>query len=320
MIDWIQSRPEGIYCVPGEFYLDPSRGVPRSVISHAHADHYPRFCHEVHATAETLHLAQLRYQKLAAKVPQAHAYGERFAIGPTEVTLYPAGHVLGSAQVLVEYKGQAVLYTGDICFEDNPTCAALRAPERPIDLLICESTFGEKEHHPDAAAALRDMLERAGKRHVLIATYPLGKAQRINRLLHDLRPDLPVFVDHAIMPIHQAYRQYGWNPGQALPYRRQDVKRLHRQWVKLLPPVKMTGFFKDREFYKVFASGWDKTEKTWVNGQLEVSDHASQAELERYVLQLRPKAVRFWHGYPSQLIATCKAAGIDAAELEGPRT
>jgi putative mRNA 3-end processing factor len=316
MIEWLELREAGLYCIPGDFYIDPSRAVARAVVSHAHADHYPRYCQEVHATPETLAIGQVRYLATAAKQPFPHACGDRFQIGPVAITLLHAGHILGSAQVMMEYAGQRALYSGDIGFDANPTCMPLQLPSLPIDLLICESTFGEKENHPAPEDALRAMIEEAGKRHIIIGTYVLGKAQRINRILSDLYPETKVFIDRNITPIHNTYQQWGMDPGKHSLYRRQDTKRYHSRFVWLLPPQKMTGFHKDKEFYKVFASGWNKSEKAaWLNGQLEISDHASQTELQNYVTQIQPKAVRFWHGYPESLIRTCNALGINAGEL-----
>jgi putative mRNA 3-end processing factor len=316
MMEWFQYKEAGLYCVPGDFFVDPHKPVARAVVSHAHSDHYPRYCNEVYATEETLSIGKLRYMNTAAKTGHAREVGIPFAIGPVTVTFYHAGHILGSVQVLLEYSGQSILYTGDIGFDNNPTCPPLEYPQRPIDMLICESTFGEKELHPAPEAALAQCISEAGKRPILIATYVLGKAQRINRLLHDLRPDLPVFVDRTITPIHRLYRDFGMDPGKHTIYRRQDVKRVHGQYIWLLPPKKLSGFAGDRLYHKVFASGWDNTDRAaWLNGRLEVSDHASQSELEHFLLKIKPKAVRFWHGYPKSLIVTCQAAGIDAAEL-----
>ncbi|MFM2376117.1 MAG: hypothetical protein RLZZ165_1214 [Bacteroidota bacterium] len=316
MIDWLSYRDTGIYCIPGDFYLDPHRPVARAVISHAHADHYPRYCHEVWATDATLSIGKLRYLQTAAKLGHSCPMNDPIQISSVSVRFLPAGHILGSAQVLLEYNGQRVLYTGDIGFDTNPTCAPLEYPAEHIDMMICESTFGEKQIHPEPEAALQHCLDQAGKRPLLIATYALGKAQRINRLLHDLRPDLPVFVDRTITPIHHLYHQYGIDPGKHQVYRRQDVKRLHRQYVWLLPPKKLTGFAGDRLYHKVFASGWDNTHRSaWLNGRLEISDHASQSELLQYILNIRPKSVQFCHGYPQSLISSCLENGIDAEEM-----
>lgn len=317
MMEWFQYREAGLYCIPGDFYVDPHSAVARAVVSHAHTDHYPRYCHEVYATAATLDIGKLRYLNAAAKVVHPRSYHEPFKVGTVTVTLFPAGHILGSAQILLEYSGQRILYTGDISFDHNPTCIPLESPRLPIDLMVCESTFGEKELHPQPAEALQHCLEQAGKRPILIATYALGKAQRINRLLQDICPELPIFVDRTITPIHRLYQAYGMDLGSYHIYRRQDVKRLHRPYAWLLPPRKLSGFKGDRLYHKVFASGWDLTHRAaWLNGRLEVSDHASQTELQAYIHQVQPKAVRFWHGYPHSLIAACREMGIDAGELQ----
>ena len=317
MTDWFEMTATGFYCTPGEFYVDPKRGVARAVVSHAHADHYPRSCQEVYGTEETLAIGKLRYQNLAAKIEHPKAFKHPFKIGPVTITFYPAGHILGSSQILLEYNGERILYTGDIDFDDNPTCRPLEMPTETIDWLVCESTFGEKESHPTAQDALEACLAEADKRNLLIGTYALGKAQRINRLLSDLNPEIKIFVDRTITPIHKLYNSFGFETGAHDIYRKQDTKRYDGRYVWLLPPRKITGFRGDRLYHKVFASGWDKNSSAaWLNGALEISDHASQTEIAAYVLKIKPKAVRFWHGYPSLLIKTCQEAGIDAAELK----
>lgn len=317
MTDWFKLTESGFYCIPGEFYVDPKRGVARAVVSHAHADHYPRYCQEVYGTAETIAIGNLRYQKNAAKIAHQQSLRIPFHIGPVEITLFPAGHILGSTQILMRYNGESILYTGDIDFDDNPTCRPIEAPLQAIDWMICESTFGEKENHPTAQEALAACLEAAGKQNLLIGTYALGKAQRITRLINDLNPEIKLFVDRTITPIHKLYAEFGFPAGKYEVYRRQDTKRHHGRYAWLLPPIKITGFRGDRMYHKVFASGWDKNSNAaWLNGSLEISDHASQSEIESYVLKIKPKAVRFWHGYPSRLIESCAQAGIDAAEIK----
>ncbi len=317
MTDWFKMTEAGFYCTPGEFHVDPTRGAARAVVSHAHADHYPRYCEEVYGTKETMAIAELRYQKLAAKTSHVREFGLPFMVGPVEVTFYPAGHILGSSQILLEYNGERILYTGDIDFDENPTCRPLVTPPGPIDWLICESTFGEKDSHPKAVEALEACLAEAGKRNLLIATYQLGKAQRIARLMNDHAPEIKLFIDRTITPINKLYKSFGYDVGPHDIYRKQDTKRYDGRYAWLLPPRKITGFRGDRLYHKVFASGWDKHSKAaWLNGKFEVSDHASQSEIADYVLKIKPKAVRFWHGYPSLLIKTCQEAGIDAAELQ----
>src|SRR5581483_3669172 len=111
--DWVRTTPAGLYCEPGGFHIDPTRAVPRAVISHGHSDHARSGNGAVLATAGTLAIMRQRYGENAGGALQALAYGERIAMGDVLVTLVPAGHVLGSAQIVMEYQGCRVVVSGD---------------------------------------------------------------------------------------------------------------------------------------------------------------------------------------------------------------
>ena len=139
--DLLRPTPQGLYCPPGDFHIDPWRPVPRAVITHAHADHARRGHGAYLATAVSEGVLRARLGDVSL---QTLSYGERLVLGGTTVSLHPAGHVLGSAQVRVEHRGQVWVASGDYFVsgagDDNRTCA----PFEPVrcDCFITESTFG----------------------------------------------------------------------------------------------------------------------------------------------------------------------------------
>lgn len=311
-INWIRITDYGFYCEDGEFYIDPKRSTRRAVISHGHADHYPRYMGEVYAHSATIDLATARYKNIAGKVQHKQEFYEPFMVGPIEVTLLPAGHMLGSSQILLHHTKhkQRVLYSGDFALKPNPSCRPLTYPDVPIDLLICESTFGLKGQHKDADASLLDVLSETTL-PLLVVAYPMGKSQRVNEMLQRLAPEVPVLVDRTILPFHKVYEQYGTDLGDYQPYQRKLAKT--GRFVYLIPPRSLSGYAKDIKYFKVFASGWNKTDKYYyLQSQLDISDHASGDEIREYLDRVKPTQVWFWHGYPKELIAYCKETGIEA--------
>jgi putative mRNA 3-end processing factor len=206
--DLIVARPEGLFCVPGNFHIDPWRPVERAVITHAHADH-ARFGH-AHYLA-----AQPGVGVLLSRLPgidvQGLAYGEAVVVNGVRVSLHPAGHVLGSAQVRVEYKGRVWVASGDYKVEPDPTCA----PFEPVrcDTFITESTFGLPIYRWDSAHEIFDGIDSwwrhnaAQGRASVLFCYSFGKAQRV---LAGVDAAIgPIFCHGAVEPLNRAYAQAG---------------------------------------------------------------------------------------------------------------
>jgi len=310
--DWLKRTDFGFHCPEGGFHLDPRRGTRRAVISHAHADHYPRFMGEVYAHQATLDLAEARYQNVAGHTRHAKAFGEHFSLGPIDISFLPAGHMLGSAQILLHHtkRKETILYSGDFALAANGSCTPLSYPEVPVDLVICESTFGLKDLHTAPEESLKEILE-ASSLPLLIAVYAMGKAQRVNQLLQQQVPEIPVLVDRTILPFHRVYEAHGINLGEYQVYRRQATKK--GRYIHLIPPKSMSGYNKDIRHYKLFASGWDRKDRfSYLQGRLDISDHASGSEIRTYLEKINPKEIWFWHGYPETLIPYFEALGIPA--------
>jgi putative mRNA 3-end processing factor len=128
---WIKARPEGIYIGPADAWIDPSEPKPRAMITHGHADHARGGHGSVLATAETLAIMECRY---GPQPGQPIAYGESLRVGDVDVTFVPAGHVLGSAQIVLEHKSEKVVVSGDYKRRPDPTCACFEPV--PCDIFI----------------------------------------------------------------------------------------------------------------------------------------------------------------------------------------
>ncbi|HEX9904522.1 MAG TPA: DNA ligase-associated DEXH box helicase, partial [Propylenella sp.] len=137
--DLLCATPNGIYCPPGDFYIDPTRPVARALITHGHSDHARRGHGAVLATAETLKIMAERYGADFSGATEAAALGEARAINGVTVTFHPAGHVLGSAQIAVEKDGMRIVASGDYKRRRDPTCAPFEPV--PCDVFITEATF-----------------------------------------------------------------------------------------------------------------------------------------------------------------------------------
>src|SRR5215469_16578540 len=196
----LRPTPVGLCCPPGDFHIDPVRPVERAVITHGHADHARSGHGVVLATPETLAIMYARYGEGFAGATQALKYGETIARNGVEVTLRPAGHVLGSAQVHLRHQGLSIVVSGDFKRKSDPTCPPFEPV--PCDVFVTEATFGIPVFHfPPAEneiARLLKSLTLFPERTHLVGAYVLGKAQRVIRLLRAANYDKPIFVHGAL--------------------------------------------------------------------------------------------------------------------------
>ena len=156
--DLLCPTPQGLYCPPGDFYIDPVRGgVDRAVVTHGHSDHARAGHRAVLATPETLEAMSVRYGEAFTQARQVAAYGDTTRVGDVDVTLHPAGHVIGSAQVEVKWKGFTMVCTGDYKRRSDPTCKPFEVV--PCNLFISEATFALPVfRHPVASGEAAKLL------------------------------------------------------------------------------------------------------------------------------------------------------------------
>jgi putative mRNA 3-end processing factor len=329
MDDLVIQRPQGLYCPPGDFYIDPRRAVPRAVITHAHADH-ARAGHG-HVLATAISAGVLRSRLGAALPLQGLAYGETVLHRGVRISLHPAGHVLGSAQVRLAHGGRVWVASGDYFLsahdETNPTCA----PFEPVrcDCFITESTFGLPIYRWRPQAEVFDDINRwwrgnaaAGRASLLLA-YSFGKAQR---LLAGVDGAIaPIVVHGAMVPINQAYRAAGVALPETLtlagPTDRSAPSPLPAGALVLVPPS-LHGSAWARglgEYSSGFASGWMQLRagrrRQGVDRGFVLSDHADWPGLQRAITATGAERVIVTHGQEAVMVRWLREQGLQAGSF-----
>ncbi|KHJ37964.1 putative exonuclease, DNA ligase-associated [Pedobacter glucosidilyticus] len=290
--DFLVLKPEGIYCRYADFYLDPQLPVQHAVISHAHGDHAKANNHNVYCTAFTRKLMELRYKKQAAKDFILIHYHQEFFIKDVKLTFYPAGHILGSAMIKMEYQGCTYLYTGDYKLQEDTTCEPAELVQ--ADVLITETTFANPEvQHPNVEDEIKKLNEI--EQNIILGVYGLGKAQRITSLINQFCPQKEVHVHYAIHPIHQLYETFGYRLGNYQFYNRKSLKQNQLHQVYLVPPLTFNSYIRAKGVARVFASGWKYLQKG-NDAALYISDHVDWNDILYTIKEVKPKEVWTLHG------------------------
>ena len=315
-------RPQGMYCPPGDFFIDPWRPVDRAVITHAHADHARAGHGAVLATPQTLAIMAERYGEGFTQTRQAAAYGATVARDDVEVTLVPAGHVLGSAQAVVRWKGLTMVVSGDYKRRRDPTCAAFEPV--PCDVFITEATFGLPVfRHPDDAGEIARLLRSVAQfpeRTHMVGAYALGKAQRVIRLLREGGWDKPIYVHGALERLNRLYEAHGIDLGPLEPAT-SATKQDFAGAIVVAPPSALADRWSRRfpDPVAAFASGWmqvrARARQRGVELPLVISDHADWDELIATVDEIRPGELWITHGREEALARWAELHGIKARAL-----
>lgn len=317
--------PKGLYCPPGEFYLDPVRGaVERAVISHGHSDHARGGHGKVLAHPDTLAIMAARYGVNFAKSQQALPYGEKIEINGVTVWLAPAGHILGSSQVVVEHKGLRMTFTGDYKRRWDPTCEAFE-PVPKTHIFISEATFGLPVfRHPPTDGEVSKLLrarEEQPDRTICVGAYSLGKAQRVIRHLRLAGYDAPIYIHGSLEKLCAHYQSRGIDLGELRPATLEDRSKAAREafrgQIVVAPPGAFEGKWAQRfpDPMIGFASGWmgvkQRAKARGVELPLVISDHADWDELTDTVREVDPHELWVTYGREDALVRW--------AELEGRR-
>lgn len=290
--DFIIRTEKGLYCPIGNFYLDPQLAVEKAIISHAHGDHACRDNVEIYCSPETAAIMELRYKKAAGKIFHTKTYGQTFDINGVQITLLSAGHILGSAQILMEYKGIRYLYTGDYKLQQDSTCQPIEFTE--ADVLITETTFANPAtQHPNPVEEIKKL--NAHQQNILLGTYSLGKAQRLIRLINDHCPQRTVLLHHQILPITKLHEQFGVQLGKYEPYNRKLMKEPDQNYVYLVPPLTFNSYFRAVNVCRAFASGWQKLQNN-NDMQLLISDHVDWNDILEMIGKVKPQEIWTVHG------------------------
>lgn len=323
----LRPTPQGLYCPPGDFFIDPVRPVDRAVITHGHADHARAGHGAVLATPETLAIMAVRYGDAFTERREAAAYGETVTLGGgVSVRLVPAGHVLGSAQAVVEKGGLRIVATGDYKRRRDPTCM----PFEPVscDVLISEATFALPVFvHPDTAGEVRKLLKSRAQfpeRTHLVGAYALGKAQRVIRHLREEGYDRPVFIHGAMQKLCDLYEAFGVDLGRlemATVERGKTGKSRFAGEIVICPPAAIQTTWARRfpDPLPCFASGWmqvrQRAKQRGVELPLIISDHADWNELTETVQEVDPAELWVTHGRDDALVRWAELEGRKAQAL-----
>ena len=289
--DFVCFNEKGLYCKYADFYIDPVQPVNKAVVSHAHADHAVSGNNIVYCTGATLAFMQLRYGKNTANTTNIISFNVPFNLGDVKITLIPAGHMLGSAQILMDYDGIKYLYTGDYKLQPDATCEPLEWVKP--DVLITESTFADPAIiHPDPVAEIKKLNEI--KINILLGAYGLGKSQRLINMINAYAPQKKILVHHRIMPVNAVYERMGFPPGNYQVYSRKLMKS-QEEYVYIVPPFTFDSYLRATGVQRLFASGWKNLQ---VNRQdtLFVSDHVDWNDILTTVQRTQPKQIWTLHG------------------------
>jgi putative mRNA 3-end processing factor len=289
--DFVQFNAGGLYCKYGDFYIDPKEPAQRAVISHAHADHAIPGNNEIYCTEATAEFMRFRYAKTAGKVFNIVPYRQNFMLGGVQITFISAGHMLGSAQILMEYEGTRYLYTGDYKLQPDATCEPVEWVK--ADVLITESTFADPNViHPDPVEEIKKLNDI--KTNILLGAYGLGKSQRLINMITEYAPQKIILVHHRIMPLNAIYERLGYTPGKYQLYGRKLMKE-QKEYVYIVPPFTFDSYLRATGVKRLFASGW-KNLQVNKNDTLFISDHVDWNDILETVKQVQPTQIWTLHG------------------------
>lgn len=309
---WIKAEPHGIHVVPADCWIDPARPAERALVTHGHADHARGGHGQTIATPETLAIMDLRYGTREGATPVA--YGETIALpGDVKATFVPAGHVLGSAQILLEHAGERIVVTGDYKRRPDPTCV----PFEPIacDIFITEATFGLPvfRHPPTGGEIARLLAARAAEpdRCVLVGAYALGKAQRLIAEIRAAGYHEPIYLHGAMERMCRLYEEFGIDLGELRLVAGMAKGALAGQIV-VCPPSALNDRWSRRlpDPLTAMASGWmrvrQRARQRNVELPLILSDHCDWDELTETITEVNPSETWITHGREEALLRWCQ--------------
>ena len=309
---WIRPEPHGIHVVPADAWIDPARPAGLALVTHGHADHARGGHGQTIATPETLAIMKLRYATDEGSTPVG--YGETIRLaGGVDATYLPAGHVLGSAQILLEHAGERVIVTGDYKRRPDPTCPPFQVTK--CDVFITEATFGLPVfRHPPIGEEIAKLLKARDDnpdRCVLVGAYALGKAQRVIAELRLAGYAEPIWLHGALERMCRLYEELGVDLGELRLVSDAPRGALTGQIV-MAPPSALNDRWSRRlpDPVTAMASGWmrvrQRARQRNVELPLVISDHADWDELTRTIEEVNPAESWITHGREEALLRWCQ--------------
>lgn len=322
MHDLLTVTERGLYCEAGDFYIDPWRPVQRAIITHAHGDHLRSGSSQYWLTHPSARLAQVRLPRGATL--QGLEYGQAFSLGSTEVSLHPAGHILGSAQIRIAAHDQVWVVSGDYKRAADPTCAAFESV--PCNVFISEATFALPVYRwPPATEVALDIFNwwqsnREQNIASVLFVYALGKAQRVLAELTRYTNDT-VYLHGAMQGLVDVYREYGVQMLPTLPAT-VDHKQNFSNALILAPPSAAGSKWLRRfgDHATGFCSGWMRLRgvrrRRGYDRGFVLSDHADWPALLQTIRESQAERVLLTHGATDTLARYLQEQGINASALQ----
>lgn len=320
---WLLTDDTGLYCKPGDFYIDPMNVVHTALITHGHADHARAGHHTVYASRETLAIMQTRYGEDMADTQREIELGCGVQFNDVTVTFFPAGHILGSTQILIEYAGYRVVVSGDYKRRHDPTCPPFEVV--PCDIFISEATFGLPVFtHPPIENEINKLLHSVRvfpNRCHLVGAYALGKCQRVILALRDAGYSKPIYLHGAQLKLCDLYQQFDIDLGELIPVSEVKDKTELEGEIVIAPPSALSDRWSRSlpNVRTVMASGWmqirARAKQRNAELPLIISDHCDWPELLQTIKEVNPKEVWVTHGREDALIYQAQKMGFKARAL-----
>ena len=323
-MDLIVVTRDGLYCPAGGFHIDPWRPVDRAVITHAHGDHARVGSNHYLASSASAQVLRVRLGDVSL---DTLPYGARLPQGDVTVSLHPAGHVLGAAQVRIEHRGEVWVVSGDYKLEHDPTCA----PFEPVrcHTFVTESTFGlpiycwgdPRDTIANIASWWSD--NAANKRTSVLYCYAFGKAQRVLAGLQDEAALAigPLACHGAMISLNAAYRAAGV-PIPDVP-RAADIPKTSLQCALVLAPPSASGtpwLRRFGDFSDGFASGWMQVRgarrRRGLDRGFVLSDHADWPALNAAIEATEARRIVVTHGQIATMVRWLSERGFQAEAFE----
>jgi putative mRNA 3-end processing factor len=312
----------GLYCEVGDFFVDPWEPVDRAVITHAHGDHATGGSRAYLTSSEGVGVLRARLEPGASI--RGIGYGEPVSLNGTRVSLHPAGHILGSSQIRIEYRGEVWVVSGDYKTDPDPTCAPFESVR--CHTFVTESTFGlpiyrwppQREVFADINAWWR--ANAAAGQASLLFGYALGKAQR---LLAGLDPSIgPILTHGAVERMTRVYRE----AGILLPLTQYAGTAAGRAdstgAIVIAPPYAGPSPWARRfgSHSTGFASGWmvvrGARRRQSLDRGFPLSDHVDWSGLLAAVEATGAGEIWVTHGFTAPVVRWLKERGVDARAIQ----
>lgn len=320
--EWMEVRSQGLYCRAGDFFIDPIRPVPQAVVTHGHSDHARSGHAKVIATPDTHAIMACRYGEAYTAKRIELPYRQAIHLGEARVTLYPAGHILGSAQVLVEHGGARLVVSGD--YKRVVDLTARDFEPVPCDVFVTEATFALPVFcHPDPQREIGKLLASLDvfpESCHIVGCYALGKTQRVISELRRAGYDRTVYLHGALMRLTELYEARGIDLGPIAQVTQENRKNcggeiilcppssLEDRWSRALPDV-----------IPAMASGWmqirARAKQRRVELPLIISDHCDWPQLIDTIHETGAEEIWVTHGREDALVHYCRKAGLRARAL-----